>query len=98
MIEPHGAATFPSSVCERELLPSMSGRSGFSFPSSRARERAEEEVDEVAKEKEVEEMEEEEEEEWEAGGGRRAAGGGPRQGYFYEARNKDMEIKHLYAT
>lgn len=39
----------------------MSGRSGFSFPSSRARERAEEEVDEVAKEEEVEE--------WEAGGG-----------------------------
>lgn len=22
----------------------------------------------------------------------------PKQGYFYEAHNKDMEMKHLYAT
>lgn len=54
---------FPFFVCECELLLLMSERSGFSFPSSRARERAEEEVDEVAKE-EVEETQE-----WEANGG-----------------------------
>lgn len=39
--------------------------------------------------------EEEEEEEWEVRGGEWQR---PQQGYFYETHNKDMEMKHLYAT